>query len=32
MQLEKVKAQVRARKEYAPSLFTSFIGRLRYPA
>ncbi len=31
MQFEKVKAQARARKEYAPSL-SRFIGRLRYPA
>lgn len=31
MQFEKVKAQARARKEYAPSL-ARFIGRLRYPA
>lgn len=31
MQFEKVKAQARARKEFAPSL-SRFIGRLRYPA
>lgn len=31
MRFEKVKAQARARKEYAPSL-SRFIGRLRYPA
>jgi ubiquinone biosynthesis protein COQ9 len=31
MQFEKVKAQAKARREYAPS-FSRFIGRLRYPA
>jgi ubiquinone biosynthesis protein COQ9 len=31
MQIEKVKAQAKARREYVPSL-SRFIGRLRYPA
>jgi ubiquinone biosynthesis protein COQ9 len=31
MQIEKVKAQVRSRQDYVPSL-SRFIGRLRYPA